>query len=118
MNISFVKRALIASFYEGCQALCLQMKIAFQNLGAGRTALKVRNLVTRRSSVALLILGLRFAASWVARQGATWVWQDQVELLRCKPFPVRFTATGRRTGAYLLDQDESLAWPASAPEAA
>src|SRR5450755_4678675 len=48
----------------------------------------------------------------------TQVWQDRVELLRCKPFPVRFTATGGKTGAYYFDQDECLACPASAPEAA
>ena len=102
------------------------MKTVFQNVATERERAQIsRGVRLSLQVVCRELLGdfLRFYASWVARQELPEDGSDRVELLRWRPFPVRFTATvetselGARTGAYCFDQDESLACPANADEA-
>src|SRR5690349_22127802 len=79
---------LIATFCEACQALLLQMKIVFQKSGPLKPA------VSAETAYECRCWGLVwFYGSWSHTQGDTRYGLDRVELLRWRPFPVRFTAT-------------------------
>src|SRR5713226_3925725 len=95
MNVSFIKRATYSHFLRSLSSTF----VANENCFSEKWPLKRRSF--RRNGVRMSLqivrcelLGLVwFYASWVALQGDTRYGLDRVELLRWRPFPVRFTAT-------------------------
>ena len=95
MMLSFIKRVRYSYFLRSLSSTF----VLDENCFSEKWPLKAQFPQKRRTDVPpgspLRAVGdfVWFYASWVALQGDTRYGLDRVELLRWRPFPVRFTAT-------------------------